>query len=152
MVGDVLVAELKRADAEEVGMLGKLPQERPGDHRHVAGGRHVGGIMQAVGIDETRFAQAQALGCRVHVVGEALDRARNALGDHHRDIVGRLDHQHLERVVERHFGAGPEPHFRRRHARGAHRHDKRRVECQLAVPHRIEGDIGRSTRWLTCSR
>jgi hypothetical protein len=55
MVRDVPMAELKRADAEEVGMLGKLAQERPGDHRHVAGGRHVGGIVQAVGIDEMRF-------------------------------------------------------------------------------------------------
>ena len=143
VVGDVSVAELNRADAEEIGVVGKLAQQRPGDDRHVAGRGHVIGIVQAVGIDEMRLMQAQPLRVGVHVVGKGFDRARNAFGDHHRDIVGRLDHQHLERVVERHLGAGPEPHFRRRHARRASRHDERRIESELAASHRVQGDIDR---------
>ena len=37
MIGYVLPPELKRADAEEVRMVGKFAQERTGDDRHVPG-------------------------------------------------------------------------------------------------------------------
>ena len=64
-----------RADAEKVGVVGKLAQERPGDHRHVTGRGHMIGIMQTVGIDEMRLMQPQALRVGVHVVGKGFDRA-----------------------------------------------------------------------------
>ena len=67
----------------------------------------------------------------VHLVGEGLDRARDAFGDRHRDVVRRLHHQHLQGVVERHQRAGPEPHLRGRHAGRAGRDPQRRVERDL---------------------
>ena len=42
----------------------------------------------------------------VHLIGEALDRAANAFGQHDGDIVRRFDHQHLERIVDGDLRAG----------------------------------------------
>ena len=98
-------------------------------------------VVQSVRIDEMRFVQSEALRRCVHVVGEILDRAGDAFRDHHRDIVGRFDHQHFERVVEGHLCARAKAHFRRRHPCGARRHDERRVHGQLARAHGVERDV-----------
>ena len=128
-------------------LLGKFLEQRAPDHRHVARRGHVRGIVQAVGIDEMRFLQAELGRRRVHLVGEALDRAGDAFGDHHRDVVGRLDHQHLQRVAERDLDARAEAHFRGGHARRAHRHRQRRVERQPAVAHGAAGRHRPSSAW-----
>ena len=57
---DDLVAQLQRADVEEIAVLGKFLEQRAPDHRHVARRRDVRGIMQAVRIDEMRFLERRA--------------------------------------------------------------------------------------------
>ena len=51
-------------------------------------------------IDEMQFLQSELGAGGVHVVDERFDGSRNPLRDRHRDVVGRLDHQQLEGVVE----------------------------------------------------
>ena len=143
MVADDLGAELQFADVEKAGALGKVVQQRAGDHRHVPRRGVVLGIVQTVRVDEMQFVQADLLGLGVHLRREGVHRARHALGDGHGDVVGRLHHQHLEGVVEGDLGAGPEAHLRGRLARRAHRDDERRVHGQPAGPHRVERDIDR---------
>ena len=96
-------------------MLGELAEQGAAEDRHVAGGGLLALVGQAVRIDEAAFAHAEALGSRVHHVGEAVDRAADALGDGHGNVIGRLDHDDLEGVVERDLDAGREAHLGRRH-------------------------------------
>ena len=143
VVADDLGAELQFADVEKAGALGKVVQQRAGDHRHVARRGVVLGIVQPVRVDEMQFVQADLLRLGVHLRREGVHRTRHALGDGHGDVVWRLHHQHLEGVVERDLGAGPEAHLRGRLARRARRDDERRVHGQPAGAHRVERDIDR---------
>ncbi len=100
----------------------------------------VGG--QAIGIDEGRLSHAQAAGVTVHQVGEVLDRPGDSLGEHHRNVVRRFHHQHLQCVVDGHDGAGAEAHLDRVLRGGIGRNLKRRVERDASFPDLAQRDVG----------
>src|ERR1700735_3994963 len=52
VVGYVLPAKLKRADAEEIGMIWKLTQQGPSDGGHVAGRGHMAGLCKTLGLEK----------------------------------------------------------------------------------------------------
>ena len=143
VVGDNGVVELDGANIEEIDVIRKITQQRPAKDRHVARRGDMGGIVEPIGIDEVRFVHAEPLRRRVHFVGKGFDGPVDALGDHHGDVVGRLHHQHLERIVEGHQRARRKAHFRGRHAGGAHGHGERSVHRQAPIAHRLQRDIGR---------
>ena len=117
--------------------------QRARQQRHVARRRHLTRIRQAVGIDPVGTGHAEPRRGVVHQLGEALDRAAHAFGDGDRHVVGALDHDDLQRVVEGDLRTGAETHLGGRHARGALRHDHRRVEAHAPLAHRRQRDIGR---------
>ena len=47
----------------------------------------------------------------VHLLGEILDGTGDALGEHHRHVVRRMDQHHLQGVVDGELGADLEPHL-----------------------------------------
>ena len=114
VVGDDPLAETQGADVEQVRLLGKIDVERATEDRHVARRGDVTRIGQAVGIDEMGLVHAQRARRGVHLTGESLDRAGDALRDGDGEVVGRFDHQHLQRIVERDQRARAKSHLRRR--------------------------------------
>ena len=88
-----------------------------------------------------RVAHAERGSVAVHVAGKRLDGAGDALGDRDRDVVGRFDHQHLQRIAERYLRAGGKAHMRRRHLVRAGGHLERRVEGDFVVAHRRKRDV-----------
>ena len=73
------------------------------------------------GLTQLDWVMPRFLLVAVHLVGELLDRAADAFGQHDRHVVGRLHHQHLERVVDGDLGAGLEADLGRRLRGGASR-------------------------------
>ena len=97
---------------------------------------------QSVRIDKIGLRHAEPARIGVHQVGEALERAADALGKGHRHVIGGLDHQHLERVVDGDAGADLEAHLGRLLRRRVFRHREQRVERELAVLDRAQGGVG----------
>jgi hypothetical protein len=128
---------------EQVLMVRELEQERAGQDRHVARRRLVALVGQAVRIGETAVPHADALGLCVHPLGEALDRAADILRDGRGDVVGRLDHEDLEGVVEADLGAGLEAHLRRGLSGRGIRHGQEGVHAQLAPSDQVERHVRR---------
>ena len=82
---------------------------RAGEDRQVARRGDLELRWQPVGVDEARLRHAEPARGAVHLVGELLDRPGHALGEHDRDVVRRLHHQHLERIVDGDRGADAKP-------------------------------------------
>ena len=78
----------------------------------------------------------------VHLVGEVLDRAGDAFGEHDRHVVRRFHHQHLERVVDGDHGAGREAHLHRGLCRRVGRDDERRSRVMPAFLDRAQRHVG----------
>ena len=82
--------------------------------REVARRRVLLVVVQAVRVDPVRAGHAEPLRFGVHARGEGLLRAGDALADRGGDVVGRLDHDDLQRVVERQHRARLVAHLARR--------------------------------------
>ena len=89
---------------------------------------------QSVRIDEIGLRHAEPAGIGVHHVGEALERAADAFGNRHRDVVGGFDHQHLQRIVDGDGGAELEAHLGRLLRHRIARHRQQRIERNAALP------------------
>ena len=136
---------LSHADARQVPVvviLRELADERACENGEVARGGNLIVRRQAVGIHKARLRHAEMAGMPVHQIGKALDRAAHTFGQHDGDIVRRLDHHHLEGIVDRDLRAGAEAHLHRglRHRVG--RDGQRLVEGNPAVLHGMQGHVG----------
>ncbi len=86
--------------------------------------------------------EAHAAGRVVHHGDEIGLAAADGFGDGHRDIVGRLDDQHVERVVERERTVDGEARLARRLVEGIARNGDRGIERDGAELQLLEGHIG----------
>ena len=119
----------------------RVTQKRARQDAEIArrGDLAVGG--QSVGIDVARLRHAELLRGLVHHRGETVDRTADALGEHHGHVVRRLDHHHLQRVVDGDLRAGTKAHLRGRLRSGGRRNREQRVERELAVLDRLQRDV-----------
>ena len=99
--------EQELTDAEVPDEVGKAQD------REIARRGDVAFRWQPVGIDEMALGHAEPARIGVHHVGKPGDRAADAFCDRHRDIVGRLDQHHLQRIVDGDAGADLETHLGR---------------------------------------
>ena len=137
-----LLADLHLDGGEEIGIFGKLDDDGARQLGEIAGGGDLALVRQAVGIGETGARHAETLRRLVHALNEGLLAAGHGLGDHHRDIVGRLDDEHLERDVERDRLALFQPELARGLLRRSLGADGFGIGLDLAGLHRLEGHIG----------
>jgi hypothetical protein len=136
---------LSHADARQVPViviLRELADERACENGEVARGGNLIVRRQAVGIHKGRLRHAEMAGMPVHQIGKALDRAAHTFGQHDGDIVRRLDHHHLQGIVDRDLRSCSETHLHRglRHRVG--RDGQRLVEGNPAVLHGMQGHVG----------
>ena len=126
------VAVADRMDVPIEIVFGKFLDQRARQNAEVARRGDVVLRRQSVRVDEIALRHAEPAGIGVHHVGEALDRAADALGDGHRHVVGRFDHQHLHRVVDGDGGADLEAHLGRLLRGRVARYREQRVEADAA--------------------
>ena len=109
MGADDLLADLNLDGGEQIGVFGELDDDGASELGQVAGGGDLALVRQTVDVDEIGPRHAEMLRRLVHALHECLLAAGDRLGDHHGDIVGRFDDQHLERGVERDGAADCNP-------------------------------------------
>ncbi len=138
-----LLADLHLDRGEEVGVLGKLDDDGARETGEIARRGVLLLVGQAVDVGEMRARHAEMLRRLVHLGDEPILTAGDGFGDHHRDVVGRFDDEHLERDVE----GDPFAHFQPEFARGLLRRFLRADDLGVgrdgAGLERLEGDIGR---------
>ncbi len=100
MGADDLLADLDLGRGEEVEVIRELDNDGTGEPRKVAGGGVLSLLRQAVHVDEMGASHAEVLRRLIHLGDEGFLTAGHGLGEHHRDVVGRSDDQHLEPNVE----------------------------------------------------
>ena len=124
-------------------MLGKVAHHRGGEPAQIACGRDLLRLGQPIGIDELGARHAEALRGGVHALDEGLVRAGHRLGQHDRHIIGRLDNERLEALLDRHLGAHGQADLGRRLHMGELRAADLGFERDFALLDRLEHDVGR---------
>ena len=95
-----LFAHLHLSDGEEIRVFGELDDDGAGQLGEIACGADLVVVGQPMRVGEMRLRHVEPLGGIVHALNKDLLAAAHSLGDHHGDIVGRFDDEHLERGVE----------------------------------------------------
>ena len=135
--------EAERAGLEIAVVVREAVLDRAGEDRQVPGRRHLLRVGQARRVAVDRAAHAERAGLARHQLGEALDGAAEVLGHRDRDVVRRLGHQRLDRVLDRDGAAGAKPELRGRLGGRVGRDLQRRVELDLAPLELLEQQVER---------
>jgi hypothetical protein len=90
-------------------------EQQPGEGGEVARARVVGGIVEADRVGVTGVVETELAGALVHLRHKGLARAREVLRDRRGGVVGALEEERLEQVLDRHPLAGSQidPRLRR---------------------------------------
>jgi hypothetical protein len=86
---------------------------------------------------------AEASGIRIHQISKTLQRTADAFCDRHGNIVGRFDHQHLQRIVDGHGRADLEPHLGGLLRRRVTRYCEQRIDRDATFLYCAQGCVGR---------
>ena len=132
-----------RRNMHEVFVFRQVANDGARQDREITRRRHLPVGRQAVRIDVARLRHAELCCGLVHHRREAVDRAADALGEHHGHVVGRLHHHHLQRVVDGDLNARTEAHLGWRLRGGGRGHRQHRIERQTPFLHRLQRDVGR---------
>ena len=122
--------ELRSDDLGEQGAV----ERRPGQHGKVARAR-VPRVVEPVRRGEPGVVEVQPAGLGVHLRDEALDGAGDVFRERHGGIVGRLQEQGVQQVLDRDPLPRDQPELRgagrarRRRGLGTHRHHVRGVRA-----------------------
>ena len=117
VVGQALLAVFERAGREIGIVLRKMLAQRDAERRHVARGRMLRRVRQAVGIAEDRAGHAELARLGRHHAGKAGFRTAEILAKRGGGIVGRLGHQRIDRRLDGDRAARPDAELGRRLAR-----------------------------------
>ncbi len=99
--------------------------------------------MQPMRVEKPRAAHADPLRRFVHFHDERRQISRHRLGQHDRDIVGRVHEERLQREIDGNCAAGRDADLAWRLRRGDGRNRYFLVELQTALPQRLERQISR---------
>ena len=110
---------------------------------HVARRGHLVGIGQAGGVAELGAGHAQLLRLGGHHLGEGFLGAAEPLGHHDSHVVGGLQDDRQDRLLDRDLVAGADAQFRRRLGGGVFGDGELLIEFQPAGLDRFEGEIDR---------
>mmetsp|Transcript_5044 Transcript_5044/g.18654 ORF Transcript_5044/g.18654 Transcript_5044/m.18654 type:complete len:318 (+) Transcript_5044:1510-2463(+) len=128
-------------------VLGEVRNDAGGNRGQIARAGLVAGLARAGDVLELGVLEAPGLGLAVHQLHEVLDRAGHAFGQRHGGVVGALDDETVQQLVDLGRHRGVDEHQRGGIALalvpGALGHGQSLVERELLVAQRAEDDVGR---------
>ena len=124
-------------------VLGKIVEQRQGQHGHVVGRRRLLRIRQARRVAEIAAGHAQALRGRRHAAGKARLIAPDPFGQHHGGVVGRARDGGEDGVLDADLLALGEAELGWRHGRGIGRDGEDVAQLEAARRHLLEGEVER---------
>ena len=101
------------------------------------------GAGRPFGLTNTVLLIPSRLRRRVHIGDERRLAAGDGFGEHHGDVVGGLDDQRLQALVDRHLAADRQADLAGRLLIGGRRARDLRFEVELAGLERLEHEVGR---------
>jgi hypothetical protein len=137
--GAAAVGEGARVEQLIVGRV--VAHDRPTQDGDVARGRHLAGVWQSVRIVEEGMLHPELLRLAVHHRGEVGLVAADLLGDGHRHVVGRVDGQAAQRVLDRDRLAGVHAQIGAGLGRGVRRHGDEVGRLEAAGRHLFERQV-----------
>ncbi len=141
----VVVDQVLRPPVEgpraEIGIaIGMGMQHRQRQQRQIMRRGEGGGIGQAGGVAEHRLAHAERARPGGHHPREGGLAASQPLGECHRDVVGGLDRDHPDRILDADRLARPQPELGRRLRRRVRGHDDPVRQAEPPLIERVKGE------------
>ncbi len=125
--GDALLAVHERAGGEIIVILREVLAQRDTQDRHVARGRELLVVRQAMGVAELRRVHAELARLGGHHLGEGSLGAAEHLADRGGNVIGRTRHERADRRVHCNRSAGLDAQLGRLFGRRVPRHRNGRV-------------------------